>query len=153
MKVWHTEGEHWVSESEDCLVGNWGVIKSSKRLLSVIWEPLCPPDGCGMTPKSSTLHIQEVLAVPLGRSRCLDWEAVLRKGHLRDAFCGAACLEGTWGESKESHGPGFLFFIFKLFNLRGWRWDNFLLAGWRLHVNHSLPFACSCSRKNKTRIC
>lgn len=45
--------------------------------------------------------------------------------------CILGCLsEGRMrGEEREGQGPGFLFFIFKLFNLRGWRWDNFPLAG------------------------
>lgn len=52
----------------------------------------------------------------------------LGKGQLRGAFC-SACVKGTGGERKEkAQALAFLFFIFRLFNLRGWRWA-FSLVG------------------------
>lgn len=83
-----------------------------------------------MTPESSTLHIQQVLAVLMGSSRCPDWQALLGEGQPERCLLWGCLSQGHMrGEEREGQGPDFLFFVLKLFNLRGWRWENFSLAG------------------------
>lgn len=72
-----------------------------------------PPTWLRGTPKSSTFHTQQAPAVPVGRSRCLDWQALCREGQLRSrgAFLGAALPEGHRRiEGREDQGPGSLVF-------------------------------------------
>lgn len=65
-----------------------------------------------------------------GQIQVPHWQALLGEGQPEGCILWGCLSEGRMrGEEREGQGPGFLFFIFKLFNLRGWRWDNFPLAG------------------------
>lgn len=63
----------------------------------------------------------------LGRARHPDWQAQFGEGQPKRCILWGCLSEGHMRvEEREGQGSGFLF-IFKLFNLRDWRWDNSLL--------------------------
>lgn len=102
------------------LVDNWGVIKKRQEIARCNSRASVPPDGCGVTPRSLILHIQQVLAAQVGRARCLESQVPCQPALAGYPALGEGqhILWGPWSEGhrrvgeREGWGPGFHGFYF-----------------------------------------